>query len=87
MERVTDRQRTLVSGSKFQDLRVAVQTEIVHDTVFVQKTDSVYVSNTNGTDPTNARASPVASVLKWVFYILIGLIALTITVKVCTLRR
>ena len=63
-----------------------VKTEIVRDTVYIEKTDSVYVqTNTGLTNPTNKKNTFVSS-LKWIFWILIGLIGLTITVKVC-LRR
>ena len=62
-----------------------VKTEIVRDTVYMEKRDSVFVQNTNLTNPTNKKNTFVSS-LKWIFWILIGLIGLTITVKVC-LRR
>ena len=38
-------------------------------------------------DSSAGRASPFVSALKWIFWILIGLIGLIITVKVCSLRR
>ena len=67
-----------------------VKTEIVRDTVYIEKRDSVFVKNTGGFDglttglanPTNKKNTFVSS-LKWIFWILIGLIGLTITVKVC----
>ena len=40
IERITDRVRTLESGSKRQDSRVVVRTEVVRDTVYVEKRDS-----------------------------------------------
>ena len=39
IERITDRVRTLESGSKRQDSRVVVRTEVVRDTVYVEKRD------------------------------------------------
>ena len=82
IERITDRVRTLESGSKRQDSRVVVRTEVVRDTVYVEKRDSVFVQNSGLTNPTNKKNTFVSS-LKWIFWILIGLIGLTITVKVC----
>lgn len=56
-----------------------VKTEIVRDTVYVEKTDSVFVQNTNGfgglttglTNPTNKKNTFVSS-LKWIFWILVA---------------
>ena len=62
-----------------------VKTEIVRDTVYIEKTDSVFVQNTGLTNPTNKKNTFVSS-LKWIFWILIGLTALIITVKLCLHR-
>ena len=70
-----------------------VKTEIVRDTVYIEKTDSVFVQNTNGfgglttglTNPTNKKNTFVSS-LKWICWILIGLVGLIITVKLCLHR-
>ena len=79
----TDRERI---RSKADVRRQKVKTEIVRDTVYIEKTDSVYVqTNTGLTNPTNKKNTFVSS-LKWIFWILIGLTALIITVKLC-LRR
>ena len=43
IERITDRVRTLESGSKRQDSRVVVRTEVVRDTVYVERVDTVEV--------------------------------------------
>ena len=81
---ITDRERL----SSKTDLRSQkVDLRVVRDTVYIEKTDSVYVSNTNLTNPTNTKKNTFVSSLKWIFWILIGLIGLTITVKVCLLRR
>ena len=49
-----------------------VKTEIVRDTVYVEKTDSVYVqTNTGLTNPTNKKNTFVSS-LKWIFWILVA---------------
>ena len=115
IERITDRVRTLESGSKRQDSRVVVRTEVVRDTVYVKRVDTVEVQKRDSSlqvlglakrqsratayglqeDPSarsgqatvSGKLSAVSKVLKWIFWILIGLIGLTITVKVCLLRR
>ena len=84
---VTDRTRARAFDRRKD---VEIRTEIVRDTVYVEKRDSVFVQNTGGFDglttglanPTNKKNTFVSS-LKWIFWILIGLIGLTITVKVC----
>ena len=78
---VTDRERI---RTKADLTRQKVEVRIVRDTVYIEKRDSVLVqTNTNGTNPTNARASPLTSVLKWVFFIIIALTGMIITAKVC----
>ena len=87
IERITDRTRTLESGSKFQDSRVVVRT--VRDTVYIERKDTVEVSSSKfqGTSGSlNPHPSPL-NYIKWIFWILIGLIGLIVTAKVCLLRR
>ena len=79
---VTDRTRARAFDRRKD---VEIRTEIVRDTVYIEKIDSVYVSTTNLTNRTDKKSNFVLS-LKWIFWILIGLIGLIITVKVC-LRR
>ena len=115
---VTDRTRARAFDRRKD---VEIRTEIVRDTVYIEKIDSVYVSTTNGfgglttglTNPTNTtkgsglselflchdsgkpkRAWSLRSLLhrfratlKWIFWILIGLMGLIITMKVCSLRK
>ena len=92
VERVTDRTRE--SGSRFnvQGSKIEVRTEIVHDTVYVERTDTVEVSSSrfqvpSGSKSLNPQPSTLNLTLKWILWIIIGLIALIITVKVCLLRR
>ena len=81
---VTDRERI---RSKADVRSQKVDVRVVRDTVYIEKTDSVFVQNTNLTNPTNAtKGSGLRATLKWIFWIIIGLIALIVTVKVC-LRR
>ena len=63
---------------------IAVQktkTEVVRDTVIIEKRDSIFVKNTNLANPTN-KASPFVSSLKWVFWIIIALAGLIITITI-----
>ena len=86
----TDRERI---RSKADVRRQKVETKVIRDTVYIEKRDSVFVQNTGGFDglttglanPTNKKNTFVSS-LKWITWILIGLTALIITVKLC-LRR
>ena len=90
IERITDRTRTLESGSKFQDSRVVVRT--VRDTVYVEKRDSslqvtAYGLQEDGPPTISSKLSAVSKIMKWIFWILIGLIGLIVTARGCLLRR
>ncbi len=76
---VTDRERVR-SRDRFKAQETKIEVRV--DTVYVEKRDSVYVQNTDLTNRTDKRASPL-SYLQWIFWILIGLMGLIITVKVC----
>ena len=78
MTTVTDRTR-IRDRERAKDVELKVVEK--HDTVFVQKTDSVLVANTNLTNGMN-RASPVVQTLKWVFWIIIALAGLIITITI-----
>ena len=76
---VTDRER-----GRSRDA-IAVQktkVEVVRDTVVVEKRDSVNVETFRQAQGDRARASPVVSALKWIFWIIIGLIVLMIVVRI-----
>ena len=78
LTQITDRTRASAMSdvrSKKEDVRVRV------DTVYVEKRDSSYVKNTNGTNDTNSRASPFVSSLKWIFFIIVSLIVLIVVIK------
>ena len=68
---------------------IAVQktkTEVKVDTVYVEKRDSVLVSNTNSTKSTrDSWGNQLARVLKWIFWIIVSLIVLVIVFKVTRL--
>ena len=73
----TDRERI---RSKADVRRQKVKTEIVRDTVYIEKTDSVFVQNTNLTNRTDKRASPL-SYLKWICWILVAGIVLVVVLR------
>ena len=97
VERVTDRAKTLVSGSMFQDSRVEVRTEIVRDTVYIEHRDTIEVQKLQGTSSSLRSALPLGSsknphpsalnYLKWNCALICAVIGLIITMKVCSLRR
>lgn len=75
---VTDRTRV---RSRDAIATQKTKTEVVRDTVIIEKRDSVFVKNTNLANPTN-KASPVVSSLKWIFWIIVAVIALVIVVRI-----
>ena len=76
-DRVRDR-----TGFKVQDSRVTIK----RDTVYVERRDSVMVQGSGfKVNGEKARASPVVQTLKWVFWIIIGLIGLVIVMKIRSL--
>ena len=89
---VTDRTRARAFDRRKD---VEIRTEIVRDTVYIEKRDSslrvsslgAYGLQEDGTPTISSKLSAVSKVLKWIFWILIGLIGLIVTVKVCSLRR
>ena len=84
VERVTDRTRETGSSFKAQGSKVEVKT--VRDTVYVERVDTVGVQKFQGTSSSLNPHPSALRYLKWIFFIIIGLIGLIITVKVC-LRR
>ena len=76
---VTDRTRI-----RARERTKGVEVKIVEktDTVYVAISDSLSSSNTKFSNPTKQK-NPFVSSLKWICFIILGLIALIITVKVC----
>jgi len=73
---VTERDRLRDrSAVRDKEEKVIVRT----DTVYVEHRDSVFVQAASA--PSGARASPVVSAQKWMFWIIVGLIVLTIVFK------
>ena len=88
IERITDRVRTLESGSRFKAQSSKVEVRTVRDTVYVEKRDSslqvtAYGLQEDGTPTISSKLSAVSKILKWIFWVIIGLMGLIITVKVC----
>ena len=81
VERVTDRTKFQVSSSRFQDSKMAVRTEVVRDTVYIAVCDSVQVTTTNLSNPTN-KSSNFVRALKWIFAVICAVGVLVIVVKV-----
>ncbi len=71
---VTDRERL---RDRSRSDRATHRSEVRMDTVYVERRDSVFVKNSN-----QARASPLLKILKWSFWIVVGLIALTVVLKI-----
>ncbi len=71
---VTDRTR-----AKSRENRAVNQTktEVRVDTVFVERRDSVSIRS-----PTGNRQSALQDILKWIFWIIVGLIVLTVIIKI-----
>ena len=79
---VTDRTR---ARSRNRVSTQETKVEVRVDTVYVERRDSVFVET--NTNRTNQKPGGFASTLKWIFWIIIGLIGLTITVRVCSRKR
>ena len=62
-----------------------VKTEVRVDTVYVEKRDSVYIQNTNLTNPTNKKPGFLTYV-KWIFALVCAVVVLIITIKLCLHR-
>ena len=82
IERITDRVRTLESGSKRQDSRVVVRTEVVRDTVYVERVDTIEVQKFQGTSSSLNPHPSALRYLKWIFWILVAIGALIVIIKV-----
>ena len=88
---ITDRDRARNREAvRDKEQRLVVKT----DTVYIEKRDSslqlsslgAYGLQEDGTPTISGKLSAVSKILKWIFWIIIGLIGLVVTAKVC-LRR
>ena len=86
---ITDRDRARNREAvRDKEQRLVVKT----DTVYIEKRDSslrvtAYGLQEDGTPTVSGKLSAVSKILKWIFWIIIGLIGLIVTAKVCSLRR
>ena len=89
---ITDRDRARNREAvRDKEERLVVKT----DTVYIEKRDSslrlsslgAYGLQEDGTPTISGKLSAVSKILKWIFWIIIGLIGLIVTAKVCLLRR
>ena len=76
-DRLRSRDRSLVRDK-------SVEVKILHDTVYIERTDSVLVQSSKfqvQSGSLNPRPSSLILTLRWIFAILCAIIALVITVK------
>ena len=81
IERITDRVRTLESGSKRQDSRVVVRTEVVRDTVYVERVDTVEVQKLQGTSSSLNPHPSALHYLKWIFALVCAVVVLILVIR------
>ena len=81
IERITDRVRTLESGSKRQDSRVVVRTEVVRDTVYVERVDTVEVQKLQGTSSSLNPHPSALNYLKWIFALICAVVVLVVVIR------
>ena len=74
VSRVTERDRV---RDRTHVKSMEVDVRVVRDTVYIAKRDSVLIKNEE-----KARASPLLKNLKWILWIVVGLIALTMVLKI-----
>ena len=57
--------------------------EVVRDTVYIERKDSLQVTaySLKGDSPVSSKQSAVSATLKWIFFIIVGLSALILIVK------
>ena len=82
-DRVTVRDRSARTEAKKEEIRM------VRDTVYIERTDSTSVKEMVGrsTGPGTARASPVVSALKWIFWIIVSITVLIVVIKMFNLLK
>ena len=81
---ITDRDRARNREAvRDKEERLVVKT----DTVYIEKRDSVYVQTNTGLTNDTKKKPGFLTYVKWIFWIIIGLIGLIVTAKVCSLKR
>lgn len=79
---ITDRDRIRSKADVISKKEVV---RVERDTVYIEKRDSVYVQNTNVTNPTNKSSNFVRS-LKWIFGIICASVVLIIVIRIGSRR-
>lgn len=85
--RVTERMRSRDAIATGQTKWEAVRVVEVHDTVFVQRTDSVVVEKARGVTPAENRRAPWLEGLKWIFAIIVAIGGLVVIIKILKVFR
>ena len=82
-DRVTVRDRSARTEAKKEEVKV------VRDTVYVERRDSTSVKEMVGPSAGSgtARASPVVSTLKWIFWIIVSVTVLIVVIKMFNLLK
>lgn len=80
MDRLRGRTRNAIAVQK-------TKTEVVRDTVIIEKRDSVNVETFRQAQGDRVRASPVVQTLKWVFWIIIALTGFVIVIKMFNILK
>lgn len=82
-DRVTVRDRSAKTEAKKEEIRV------VRDTVYIERSDTTSVKEVAGpsTGSGTARASPVVSTLKWIFWIIVSITVLIVVIKMFNLLK
>lgn len=79
LERVADRVTVRDRSARTEAMKEGVR--IVRDTVYIERRDSVRGQESRNFGPTEARASPVVSALRWIFGIIVLVIILVTIFK------
>ena len=85
VERVTERTKSRDGIATSKTKKETVRREVVRDTVYIERKDSVFVETTNSTNFTNGIQSgktALHTTLKWAVALIIALCVLIIIVKV-----
>lgn len=81
---VTDRLRSR-TRDKARDVEVKVVERT--DTVYIERRDSVYVEQARGQPSAENRRAPWLSALRWVFWIIVAIGGLVITITITKTKR
>ena len=83
--RVTERTKGRNQISTQQTKREAVR--VVKDTVVVERRDTIVVEQVRGQPPAENRRAPWLSALRWIFWIIVAIGGLVITITITKTKR